>query len=82
MKCPYCNSKMETGVLEGQRYLLWAKQPHKLSYRPKAGEVLLGEKAVSSANKTRLYRIYNLIPKAFSFVLIFLFPLSLFYKFV
>jgi DNA-directed RNA polymerase subunit RPC12/RpoP len=49
MKCPYCNSKMETGVLEGQRYLLWAKQPHKLSYRPKAGEVLLGEKAVSSA---------------------------------
>lgn len=36
MKCPYCNREMETGILEGQRYILWAKQPHKLSYCPKA----------------------------------------------
>lgn len=48
MRCPYCNGEMETGILEGGRYLLWAKQPHKVSYNPKAGEVLLGEKAVSS----------------------------------
>ena len=49
MQCPYCNGQMETGILEGQRYLLWSKQPHKVSYHPKADEVLLGEKAVSSA---------------------------------
>ncbi len=48
MQCPYCNGEMEIGILEGGRYLLWAKQPHKIFYRPKAGEVLLGEKAVSS----------------------------------
>ena len=48
MKCPYCNGEMEIGILEGGRYLLWAKQPHKISYHPKAGGVLLGEKAVSS----------------------------------
>ncbi len=50
MKCPYCNSIMEAGVLEGQRYLLWARSPHKLSYHPKPGEVLIGEKAISSVS--------------------------------
>ncbi|HHU70170.1 MAG TPA: hypothetical protein GXZ31_07755 [Thermoanaerobacterales bacterium] len=48
MQCPYCNAEMEVGILEGGRYLLWGKQPHKLSYHPKAGEVLLGEKTISS----------------------------------
>lgn len=48
MKCPYCNGEMEKGILEGQRYLLWAKRPHKLTYHPKEGEVLLGEKTISS----------------------------------
>lgn len=48
MQCPYCNGEVEIGILEGGRYLLWAKQLHKVSYYPKAGEVLLGEKAVSS----------------------------------
>ncbi|MFU0801091.1 MAG: PF20097 family protein [Xylanivirga thermophila] len=42
----YCNGEMGVGILEGGRYLLWVKQPHKVSYHPKAGEVLLGEKAV------------------------------------
>jgi len=32
MKCPYCDGEMEIGILEGGRYLLWAKQPHKISY--------------------------------------------------
>jgi len=48
MKCPYCGGEMEAGILEGERYLLWAKKPHKISYRPKEGEVLLGEKTISS----------------------------------
>ena len=48
MKCPYCGGEMEAGILEGERYLLWAKKPHKISYRPKEGEVLLGEKTINA----------------------------------
>ena len=48
MKCPFCGLEMEEGVLEGQRYLLWAKRHHKVSYRPEEGEVLLGEKMINS----------------------------------
>ncbi len=46
MKCPYCNSEMEEGMLQSPRYLLWVKTKHSLSYHPKSGEVLLGEKTI------------------------------------
>lgn len=46
MKCPYCNTEMAEGILQSHRYLLWAISKHKLSYRPKNGEVLLDEKMV------------------------------------
>lgn len=39
---------MEEGVLQSARYLLWAKTKHPLSYHPKDGEVLLGEKAIGN----------------------------------
>lgn len=48
MKCPYCNTEMEEGVLQSERYLLWAKAKHAVSYHPKDGEVLLREKAVGN----------------------------------
>lgn len=46
MKCPVCGSEMESGMLEGQRYLLWSKKKHRITYRPREGELLLGEKTV------------------------------------
>jgi len=58
MKCPYCNGEMETGILEGQRYLLWAKQPHKVSYHPKAGEVKLWTE-ITGNNKENYIMLCN-----------------------
>ena len=48
MVCPVCGGALEKGVLEGQRFLLWAKQPHRLTYHPKEGEILLGERTFST----------------------------------
>ncbi|GAB6109974.1 PF20097 family protein [Fusibacter bizertensis] len=47
MKCPYCDGKMEDGILQAHRYILWTKKQHKLSYRPKDGDILIGEKAIA-----------------------------------
>ena len=46
MKCPYCDEEMEDGILQAQRYILWTKKQHKLSYHPKEGDVLIGEKTI------------------------------------
>ncbi|WP_053957480.1 PF20097 family protein [Inediibacterium massiliense] len=46
MKCPYCNTEMKEGILQSNRYLLWAKTKHKLSYHPKDEEILLDEKMI------------------------------------
>lgn len=41
MKCPYCNSEMEQGLLQGMRRVAWVKKQHRISLLPKQGEILL-----------------------------------------
>lgn len=47
MECPNCNSKMEKGFLQGHKRVAWVKNKHKVSLRPKEGEVLLANNMVN-----------------------------------
>lgn len=49
MKCPYCNSEMEQGFLQGMERLAWVKKPHKVSLLPKQGEILLENNMIKGA---------------------------------
>lgn len=41
MKCPYCDSEMEQGLLQGMQRVAWVKKQHKISLHPNEGEILL-----------------------------------------
>jgi len=47
MKCPYCNSEMEQGLLQGMRRVAWVKKQHKISLLPKQGEIMLEDNTFS-----------------------------------
>ena len=45
MKCPICNNEMEEEFLQGMQRIAWVKGKHKLSLRPKKGQILLENNA-------------------------------------
>ena len=48
MKCPLCGIEMEKGFVQAGERISWVRQKHKISLRPKEGEVLLGNNVFSS----------------------------------
>lgn len=49
MKCPICNNIMEEGFIQAVQRVAWVKKKHKLSLRPREGEVLLENNGFSDA---------------------------------
>lgn len=47
MRCPFCNGELEEGYLQGMNRVAWVKQPHKLSLKPKQGEILLENNVIN-----------------------------------
>lgn len=44
MKCPYCGNKLERGnVVSNGRVMMFSLRKHPILFKPKEGEVLLGE---------------------------------------
>ena len=41
VKCPFCESMMEKGMIQGGNLPVWVKKKHYLSLLPRDGEVIL-----------------------------------------
>ncbi len=48
MLCPFCQSEMEKGFLQGGSILVWVKKKHHLSLLPGEGDVLLDRKYLTN----------------------------------
>jgi len=51
MNCPICNQRMEQGFFQtGGPRSAWTKKIHKVSLRPKAGEILFENNMIKQVN--------------------------------
>ena len=50
MRCPFCDSPMEQGLIQAGNLMVWVRKKYFFSLRPKNGEVLLDENYVTGAS--------------------------------
>ena len=49
MRCPFCDSSMERGFVQGGNLLVWVKKKHYISLLPKEGEIILDRNYLTCA---------------------------------
>lgn len=50
MKCPCCDQEMESGYLQTGTRIAWTKKIHKVSLRPRKGEIMLENNVFKGVN--------------------------------
>ena len=49
MKCPKCNSEMETGMIQSGKMIIWTNKKHLVSIHPRKDDVVLADNPVGGA---------------------------------
>lgn len=49
MKCPKCNCKMETGMIQSGKTIIWTNKKHHVSIHPRKEDVVLANNPMGGA---------------------------------